>query len=69
MTPKGLLDLTGPSTSAIHRTLQLELLKSAGYDFSNKVNLFQIDYMRLPYVWNLVWEDTPWRIRCLGQEF
>ena len=38
--PKGLLDLTGPSTSAIDRTLQLELLKSAGYDFSNKCKSF-----------------------------
>ena len=38
--PKGLLDLAGPSTSALDRTKELELLKSAGYDFTNKSKSF-----------------------------
>ena len=35
--PKGLLDLSGPTTNALDRTKELELLKSAGYEFSPKV--------------------------------
>ena len=31
--PRGLLDLSGPTTNALDRTKELELLKSAGYDF------------------------------------
>ena len=34
--PKGLLDLVGPSTSALDRTKKLELLKSAGYEFNTQ---------------------------------
>ena len=32
--PKGLLNLTGPSTNALNRTKKLELLKGAGYEFN-----------------------------------
>ena len=32
--PKGLLDLAGPSTSALDRTKNLELLNGEGYDFN-----------------------------------
>ena len=34
--PKGLLNLVGPSTSALDRTKKLELLKSAGYEFNTQ---------------------------------
>ena len=38
--PKGLLDLAGLPTSAFDHTKELELLKSAGYDFTNKSKSF-----------------------------
>ena len=37
--PKGLLNLVGSSTSALERTKKLELLKSAGFEFSSDKNL------------------------------
>ena len=38
--PKGLLNLTGPSTNALERTKKLELLKGAGYEFNFKGKSF-----------------------------
>ena len=38
--PKGLLNLTGPSTNALEPTKKLELLKGAGYEFNFKGKSF-----------------------------